>query len=91
MKAKEYAEIFDSTEDKMEALQTIINYFTKDLSELIEQRKIGRPDALKSAIDEVDMKWKAFAKHVKSAKIKPEGFRMFLIEHHPRVYYLGEQ
>ena len=62
MKAKDYAERYNKAEDKEKELVEIAIDFDTETSSLIKSRNIKTDNQFKSVLNEMNLKWEAFAK-----------------------------
>ncbi len=86
MKAKDYAKMIVECENTEEAIRnTLVEIgimFDKETASLVKSRNVKTNEAFKSVLNEMDLKWKAFAK-LSNNLINPDGYRIIMRELHP--------
>lgn len=85
MKAKEYAEKLNA-DPTMSTLAEIGTAFIREVSNLIEARGCKTDDAIISVFDELDLKWKAFAKRSQHINIRSDGFTVLIKTEFPTMF-----
>lgn len=76
MKAKEYAEMYNSSKDKTKILGDILKEFIVEVEVLRTSRNAQGLSAYKAIILELCQKWKSFANRVEG--VNPNGLVKFL-------------
>jgi len=81
MKAKEYADRFNSNPSPEALIQIGID-FDKETAALVKARGVKHDSAFKAILNEMDLKWQAFAKRTDGV-VKPDGYRIIMRKLHP--------
>ena len=76
MKAKEYIEQYRQAVDKNREISLICRDMILEITSLAEKRQCKLRVSYRAVFDEIESKWKAFARLCPEAK--PEGLRNFL-------------
>jgi hypothetical protein len=82
-KAKEYAEEFVMAQKTMGALAVVVEQMISETSELVKKRQVTTNVGHLSIFNEVDDKFRSFAKIV---KVSPDGFAVGIQALFPDVY-----
>lgn len=85
MKAKEYAEKYNTAKDKTECLTEILTSFYKELMFLIKTRNAKRNSAIFAILDELNQKWFAFVNRVED-RLDLYGFKYLVKKIVPDVF-----
>lgn len=83
MKAKEYSERFNSNPTAT-VLAEIWCDFDKETTAIVRARGVKRDSAFKAVLNEMDLKWQAFARLTNGA-IRPDGYRIIMRKLHPET------